>query len=272
MCRINITTVILVLLSVASCRAFSGIGDRLWRTFLIFHALPLNTTDASEDDWISEGGCSSTLGIQYTSSGSPIVLYFTAGDQIAGVGLTIQDSPPDSLVPSYWKPQDSGGYEITLSFRNSSMMCSGYTSDDEVGDQLVINQDSTALNIPLNTDDATSQEWTPGHCINEMGTHWAYDTQTHPVLSHQVGNLVPVLPMYNDNTGLLSAFLIHINHIEKVEPFGNWEGPFASFLFCSGNFCPPCSWDVTFFSTLHFMLTDPSLNQCGTSCDNSIQF
>jgi len=258
-------TFVVLLVAIASCNAFSGVGDRLWRTFLVFSPIPLNSTDADAEGWAAEGGCDNNLGTQYTMDGSPIVVYYTAAGQIAGVGITTQDQPPQPLIGSYWKPYGSG-YEVTVSFRNSSLMCSGDMSEDAIGDQLVINQDTVAQNIPLNVDSATAAQWTPGHCISKMGTHWAYDLATHPVLTHEVENLVPIIPMYNPETNDVSAFLVHINHIEKVEPFGIWEGPFIPSLFCY-NFCDPCTWDATFISTMHFMLTDPDLNVCTTSCE-----
>jgi hypothetical protein len=101
-----------------------------------------------------------------------------------------------------------------------------------------------------------------------MGTHWAYDTKTHPVLSHITANLVPVMPMYSDQTGYLTAFLVHSNFVEKVWPFGYWEGPLTSGLFCY-NLCQPCTWDSNVFSTMHFYFTDPALNICEpTKCPN----
>jgi len=261
----------LTLLSISNVVAYQGIGDRLLRTFLVFHQLPLNTTMAEGDGWEAiDGTCNPSLGVKYTQNSGPIYLYYTQGGQIAGVGIQINDEPPAALVPDFWKPtNDSESYEITLSFRQASVMCSDDMQPEEIGDSLTINADTIGMPIGLNVEQATNLEWTPGHCISEMGTHWAYDTQDHPLISHQVANLVPIMPMYNDETGNLSAFLVHITHIEKVEPFGVWEGPFIPLLFCQ-NLCPPCNFDTFFFSTMHFMLTDPKLNVCQSSCGSAI--
>jgi len=258
-------------IALANVAAYQGIGDRLLRTFFIFHALPLNTTDAESSGWEPvDGSCNEFLGVRYTQNSGPIFLYFTSGGQIAGVGVVVSDAPPPSLVPDFWKPVNgSGSHEVTLSFRQTGMMCSGEQAAEVIGDVLVINPDAANLQIGFDVDEATQLQWTPGHCISKMGTHWAYDIDSHPDISHKVANLVPVMPMYNDQTGNLSAFLIHINHIESVEPFGVWEGPFPPILFCD-NLCSPCTFDTFFFSTIHFMLTDPDLNICGSSCGSSI--
>jgi len=268
----NIQQITILVLFFASVQSFSGIGDRIWRTFLVFDPLPLNVDDAENNDWYtSNSSCDNNLGIRYQQDGLPIVLYFTLGGQVSGLGIIRNDKPVSTLIPDFWKPlNDTGHYEITLSFRNanSGILCSGNTAQEVIGDSLWINQDSIAMPIGLTKDQASELEWTEGHCITKMGTHWAYDTNTHPYISHTIATLVPIFPMYNDNTGLLSAFLVHSNYVEKVEPFGIWEGPFIPYLFCK-NLCPPCTFDTNFFSTIHFMLTDPSMNICGDSCTNS---
>jgi len=255
---------------VCQVHSYTGIGDRVWHTFLDFQALPLNTTAAIANGWTPSSTCDPNLGIAY-SNGDPIIAYYTKAGQIAGVGLLRYDTPLSSLIPNYWKPNNSS-YEITVSFRSSKsdIMCNGKLATEEIGEGLWINQDSINMPIPLTKEQAIAQEWTQGGCITiletYMGTHWSYDIETHPKLSHKTANLLPIVPMFNHKTGNVNAFFVQADAIEKVYPLGVWEGPLTSSLFCN-NFCPPCTFDSWFFSTLHFALSDPTLNTCdGATC------
>jgi hypothetical protein len=41
---------------------------------------------------------------------------------------------------------------------------------------------------------------------------------------------MPLIPMYHE--GKIVTMLISVPDAERVEPFGFWEGPFTSSLFC----------------------------------------
>jgi len=251
--------------------AYTGIGDRLLHTYFSMTPMPLNSSDAVAKGWSADGPCNQNLGIRYSSGDSPLILYFTAGGQIAGNGMLRNDKPLPSLTPSFWKPTTvHDQYEITLSFRDAStgVMCQGFQAAEEIGNALIINQDSIKLHIALNNVSAAAQQWTSGGCIEKMGIHWFYDLQGHPNPTWKTANLVPIMPMYNQATGLLTAFLVQTDYVEDVWPFGWWEGPFIPSLFCY-NFCPPCTFDTSVFSTIHFFLTDPELNLCSSHCPNS---
>jgi len=132
----NIQQITILVLFFASVQSFSGIGDRIWRTFLVFAPLPLNVDDAENNDWYtSNSSCDNNLGIRYQQDGLPVVLYFTLGGQVSGLGIIRNDKPVYTLIPDFWKPlNDTGHYEITLSFRNanSGIMCSGNTAQEVI--------------------------------------------------------------------------------------------------------------------------------------------
>jgi hypothetical protein len=247
------------------------VGNLLYRTFLIFSPQPLTVKDAQSQGWIQfSAGCDPKLGIAYSQgdqSGPTLsnsaILYFTSGGQIAGFGTRVWGQPPSSLVGNFWKPVNGqdGVYDISIAFRNSSMMCSGKRSTDVLGDQVSINQ---FFNIPLSMAGAAKAGWVEGDCIPEMGIHHAYDLNAPGNQTWNISSLVPVLPMYNSETKAISAILFWMPDVQRVEPFGDWEGPFPPFIFCK-NWCADsgCKFGgVNFFTTMHWMFTDPSKNTC----------
>jgi len=238
------------------------------RTFFVFNELPLTDYAAIAAGWSDYSGgyvCQPNLGIPFSAPGglgphSPVLVYYTSGGQIAGVGIMHYGDPLDSLL-QFWEPFN-GSYILHVSFRSGNQICSGKTYPEPIGTQAVINQDGVAWPVPLNVTAATAAQWTPGGCITKMGTHWIYDLVEHPNLSFKANNTIPLLPMFNGDTGLLSAFLVSTPVYQSVEPFGMWEGPFPPILWCK-NFAPGyCTWDETFTTTMHFMLTNPDNNQC----------
>jgi hypothetical protein len=167
-----------------------------------------------------------------------------------------------------------------------------------LGDRLMINQE---FNIPLTMGDAEKAGWVMGNCINKMGIHHAYDLNQPGGQTWNVSSLVPVQPMYNVETEAISAVLFWMPDLQNIEPLGDWEGrlrtqkdttnscffflllpnsylllsfspsegPFVVDLFCK-NWCANsgCTFsDVTVFTTMHWMFTDPDLNSCtGAPC------
>jgi len=252
----------------------NGIGDRLDRTFLLFSSQPLTASAAAAAGWEQDGGCNSQFGIRYTAKGGPTtskpeLLYFTSAGQLSGFGLRNWNEPPENLVPHFWVPvPGEKAHEILISTRNTSIMCSGHydSRNGALGDRLWINQ---RFHIPDTARLAKSAGWVPGNCINQMGTHYAYDLNKPGYQTWNVSSLVPVMPMYNVATERISAVLFWSPHLERYEVLGPWEGPFIPTLFC-GNWCAHtgCHFPgVHVFSTLHWMLTNPSQNNChGAPC------
>jgi len=269
-----------VLLVAALSRATAtDIGDRLLRTFFIFANQPLDYATAISQGWanVTDGSCDPNFGIAVANgdgtnptAGSSVLLYFTAAGQIAGFGTRLFGQPPQNLIDSgYWRPASdgSGNYDVSIITRDPSLMCSGATGAETLGDRLVIS--NSQQQIPLDMADAETAGWAQGNCIPKMGIHHAYDLAMPGNNTWNSNTLVPVLPMFNSQTGAISAVLFTAPILQHVEPFGDYEGPFPAFLMCK-NWCASsgCQWPgVTVWVTMHFFFTDPSLNTCqGAAC------
>jgi len=138
---------------------YQGIGDSLTRTYLVYTSLPITANDAIAAGWNNITSCDDQIGIGYVKSGSapsktePVILYFTSGGQISGIGVYHFGAPIPSLE-KYWKPASDGNYLITVAFRSSGDLCSDKVFDEPIGTQVVINQGSVDLEIPLDSSTA----------------------------------------------------------------------------------------------------------------------
>jgi hypothetical protein len=252
-------------------------GDRLLRTFGVFKQQPLTSDDAQNAGWtMFTDGCTQ-FGYGYakgadgsgpTKSDSAI-LYFTAGGQLSGFGSRVFGNAPDNLVDQgYFMETDSAdqAFDLVISTRDPSIMCSGDTDGNTLGDRLSING---KMDIPLAMSDAQLAGWVEGNCIPKMGIHHAFDTAYPGSQSWNKDTLVPVLPMYDPATGHINAVLLASSDAQRVEPFGDWEGPFPNMLMCK-NWCANtgCTFPgVLFWTTMHWLFGDPAQNQCaGAKC------
>ena len=258
-----------------------GIGNGLWRTFnlaALISSLPFTAREAEKQKWQRMSpACEQERGFRYAlkssqsdfpspQKNSPLTLYFTAGGQLSGVAVNVYGSaaaPATLIQKGYWIPVPGREPEFTLSlsFRNSSIMCSGDTSPEVIGDRVVINQGTLSQSIPLTAQAASCQKWTAGSCMRTMGQHWFYDVATAPVLSFQSQNLLPVVPMYwpNNINGTLSAIFFTTpldqpgsNHL--LNGPGDWEMPALSPSNMCQNFCNDgtCQWPgVKSWGTMH---------------------
>jgi WAS/WASL-interacting protein len=272
-------TKLFFLISIAFCFIRSslsqGIGDRLVRTAVLYSELPLTVDDAVNNGWTNFTDCDENLGIAYTSAGGgvptkthPVILYFTSGGQISGVAMEHFGDPAHGLQ-RFWQPTSDGNYRLTVSFRPPGGLCSGQSYAETIGTQLVVDQASVNWSLPLTEDAATAAKWTKGGCIGGMGTHWSYDLKSAPDMSWIASDLFPVVTMYNEQAdGVLSAFFFTSPNLQYAEPFGPWEGPIPNALMCL-NWCDSgCSFDSSFFSTLHFYIDDHNVNTCPSRCPN----
>eukprot|EP01111_Echinosteliopsis_oligospora_P000654 TRINITY_DN1073_c0_g1_i1.p1 TRINITY_DN1073_c0_g1~~TRINITY_DN1073_c0_g1_i1.p1 ORF type:complete len:281 (-),score=76.22 TRINITY_DN1073_c0_g1_i1:58-900(-) len=263
--------VLLFVLSGTFAQQWQGIGDRVARTFLIFKELPLTATDAQSQGWVnSSSSCDPHLGIAYSAKGgpatsNPLILYYTEGNQLAGIGIVHMGAPLSSQS-QWWQSFDSSSnqYIMNVHFRNTSEICTGFVSDAAVGDTIIINQDTIAYKVPITEEEAINNLWTPGNCISGMGTHYAFDLETAPVMSYKAEQTIPLYPMYMNGT--VSAMLVDTATFQAIEPIGIWEGPFIPAVWCK-NLCKPCDWDSHLTSSLHFMFHDHSLNHCPQQCN-----
>jgi hypothetical protein len=253
----------------------TDLGDRLLRTFLLFKQQPLTVADAKSQGFVMfTTGCT-RFGFGYASgSGGPtksnsVILYYTQGGQLAGFGSRMWGEAPIPLVDQgYWMDTGVGddSFDIIVQTRDPTMICSNTVDGNKLGDRLVING---LMNIPTMAPLAESAGWVEGNCIPKMGIHHAYDLNFPSSQSWNASSLVPILPMYSATTGRVTAVLIASPDAQRIEPFGDWEGPFTNGLFCK-NWCANtgCTFPgVTLWTTMHWLFEDPSTNTCaGARC------
>eukprot|EP01130_Rhizamoeba_saxonica_P006306 TRINITY_DN2513_c0_g1_i1.p1 TRINITY_DN2513_c0_g1~~TRINITY_DN2513_c0_g1_i1.p1 ORF type:complete len:290 (-),score=58.05 TRINITY_DN2513_c0_g1_i1:141-977(-) len=265
----------LLLISVSTAQK-EIIGHNLLRNFIDRYDAPLTIEEAKADKWkpvLGKSGCDSTFGYIYARKGepsksNPTYLLFTEAGQIAGFGTHTWKEPSQRLVPDYWMPSyDQDTYDIFLTFRNSSLMCSGVVDyNNALGDQLLVNG---KFEIPVTRNDAENSGWVMGNCIKGMGIHYAYDIDAPFNQTWQADSLFPIMPMYNAQDGLITAILINNAKTERVYPLGDWEGPFFNFLFCK-NWCDDsgCTWyGANIWSTMHWLFRNPDDQKCiGAPC------
>jgi len=231
------------------------------------------------DDAQSQGftlftdGCTQ-LGYGYSKGGSDgpskgdsAILYFTEGGQLAGFGTRMWGKAPANLIPNYWVPNDDGkSFDLILQTRDPASICSGATDSNVLGDRLWVNGN---FNIPLSASEAQNVGFVEGNCIPKMGIHHAFDLNKPFDQTWNYTSLLPVLPMYSASSGAITAILIASSDAQRIEPFGDWEGPFINYLFCK-NWCANsgCTFPgVNLWTTMHWLFGDPALNQCtGAMC------
>jgi len=257
---------------VHSSPATHSFGDRLLRTFGVFKTQPTSPGDAEQQGFsVFTEGCTK-FGYGYSSGtdgptkSNSAILYFTEGGQLSGFGTRLWGDVPEELVPDYWMQNDDGSYDLIIQTRASNFICSGNTDENLLGDRILINGQQ---NIPLSMPVAQGAGWVEGNCIPKMGIHHAYDLHAPGNQTWDYTSLVPVLPMYSAQTGAITAVLIASSDAQRIEPFGDWEGPFINYLFCK-NWCSGTGCDfkgVSLWTTMHWLFEDPSLNTCtGAKC------
>jgi len=265
-------SVVLCVLLAVSLAVGQTNWDRVVSPAVEFTALPLTASAAENSGWTTlNGECNPNLGIAFVQGSigrlTPRTLYYTAAGQIAGVGMTIWSTPPPQLQ-GYWVQQPDSSWQVTVSFRNASLLdlCSQSSVDsgNAVGDALIVAQSNVNFSIPLTDQAALDAGWTNGSCITTMGRHWAWDVAGN--MTWQIDNLMPVMPMYSN--GVLVTFLINTPTTQVPQPLGQWDVVFPTYLpgdlpcMCA-NFCG-CQYRglTTVFSVVHFFLTDVWQNKC----------
>jgi hypothetical protein len=279
----RVTAIVALLLVATSAVSAQDIGDRLLRTYFVFAANPLTTTDAINAGWgnfstayADASECDPVVGFIYAlgDSGAPtkgnqVILSYTAAGQLNGWGIRMWGNPSSQLINgSFWRDTGAGdgSYDIILTTRDPSLVCSGESGAELIGDRLSI---WDIFSIPLDAPSAVDAGWVPGDCIGKMGVHHAYDLNAPGSQTWNWLSLVPIQPMYGVTSQKLTAVLVNMPDLQVVEPFGDCEGPFPNFLFCK-NWCANtgCTFSgVTVWSTIHFFLGDPNLVTCaGAPC------
>jgi len=263
------------LLSLIACVSALSIGDHFYRAYTVYDKLPMTDSDALAAGWKFNDTCDPDRGYAATFKNSeattsyPVTLFFTAGGQISGVGVNVYGDMPESLVDQrYFEIVDTRVNFISVTFRNSSIMCSGAIDNQlPLGDSLIINAGKLNEFLPLYESDAIAQGWTRGACFYSMGHHYFFDLATAPRMSWYAANLEPVIVMYNN--GVINSFFFASWVIQQGLLSPNWWEPVAlpNLLMCK-NWCDSsCTFhDTNFFSTMHFYLRDYTQATCEGGC------
>jgi len=260
-----------------------SLGSFLFRDYTVYTQLPLTTQQATSANWVQNTTtCDPNLGIRWEQSSgivkesTPISLFFTPSGQVAGIGMTIYgDVFPSLVTEGYLQPlgvqHTYEAYFISVTFRNSSVICSAENSTETLGDTLIINANNISVQIPLTEQQAINGDWSRGSCFSAMGWHYFYDLYSAPNMSWVGANLLPIVPMYFD--GVINAFFF-ASGIEQQSLFSanQWDPiPLPDFLMCE-NWCDSsCTFnDTDTWSTAHIFLNNYTTvtcpGGCGTAC------
>jgi hypothetical protein len=254
-----------------------SIGNSLIRTYAHGTQLPLIAADAVADGWLKAENCNEHLGFLYTNQGDapseehPLGLYFTATGKLAGVQVTIYgenkdvgDAAQPALVEKgFWKVNDGmeKTWHMDVSFRSPAEMCGDTSSDEILGDRLVVNQDTISYALPTVAGEARSNNWTEGSCFNQMGQHHFYDFNTAPEMSWASDALLPVVVMYDppfDDAGTINAIFLTTPVSQPGSSAWNllsgkadWESPALTPAMMCKNWCDDeCTWESS-WATMH---------------------
>lgn len=187
--------------------------------------MPLTAVDALMEGWVPMQGfiCLKGLGMPFVQPGSenatktnkPIILYYTPGGQIAGMGVFVLGNSKPNLVGFFFLDAGKSGDKkrkfISVTFRSEDAVCSSAKSKYPLGDRLVINAGAGGIKmeLPLTTKEAMNTGWIRGSCFATMGAHWFRDL-TGTDLTWEANNLLPIVLMYDEeSTGadnLINAF------------------------------------------------------------------
>ena len=245
------------------------LGDKLFRTYTRYVDLPMDSADIAKGGWgqINGSTCDPDYGIAYGNMTedrhSPFVVYFTPAGKVAGVSVDVYGAaPPSKMIDAgYFTQVANEHYRIHVSFRVDPCTSAGGST---LGDMLVVNRRGANVSLPLTRPAAEQQGWFGGSCFYGMGQHYFYDVATHPEMSWQAENLLPVITMYNNKDEIQAFFFASWTIQNEVFDTNDWEPiPLPNYLMCKNT----CSKDCTFhgtsaWSTLHVYLKDLDQATC----------
>jgi len=267
------------------------------RQYTKYNKIPVGENDLSNLGWHkhANNGCDSHLGFAWTKKSSgpthsePLIVYTTAGGQQAGVGTMMMSWHGEpSVHPNQQKwttssssilvgPSDQ--FQINVAFRSGSIVCSGATNGNTVGDVLIVNPGGThSKNLHVTESEADREGWRRGSCFDSMGFHRFFDTATSDgsLTFGSPANLFPVTPMY-DNGEINSFFFSSIQCQVDVPnvAYNGWEPICLSDSQMCHNTCDS---DCTFgdlgehgpWNTMHIYLKDPSTVTCPSLCETFV--
>jgi len=287
------------------------------RDYTVYSNIPVGEEALSKNGWHkhSDNGCDSHLGFAWTkfSSGpvhsQPAIVYTTAGGQQAGFGTVIMSwhgnpgvhpnqqkwtTDASSIVvgPAKCTSGCTGQFQINIAFRKGSIVCSGATDGNAVGDVLIVNPGGThSMNLATTQDEAISAGWAEGSCFDSMGLHYFLDTSTHDGTLNYDGmpaNLFPVTVMYDQgavNAFFFSSIQDQVNDVATCTPAlpgiqqgkatngaNGWEPLGLSNEHMCYNTCDAdCDFGLPCWATMHIFLKDPKTVKCPAVPDDYCQ-
>jgi len=256
-----------------------GLGSFFFRDYTRYYPMPLTAQNALSNGWVQNtSSCDPNLGIRYTQQvggvleSTPLTLFYTPAGQLAGIGATIYGDVFNNLVNlGYLQPlgmqQGYEAYFISVTFRNSSGVCSTQMSNEEVGDTLIVNANSIAVQLPPTEAEAQSALWTKGACFSTMGYHYFYDLHSAPEMSWVGANLLPIVLMYFNGTFNAFFFASGIEQ-QSLTNTNEWDPiPLPDFLMCENWCSSACTFnDTSVWSTMHIYTNNYSTVTCPQGC------
>lgn len=252
-----------------------SLGSNILRTVGGNFPHPITVTDAEEQGWTSAGNdCHPRLGVEYVPAGgisqeSPLSAYYTPAGQITGLKITVYGDGGDfgtsafegagalgeMVNQGYYIPvtssEEGASWEMSITFRSVTDVCAELILPQDIGDRIVINQDTIAVSVPMTLGQAEGEDYQAASCMKGMGQHYFKDLVGGSTMTWVTGNLLPVTPMYfppNDPNGKINAFFFSLPTCQnKVGPA--WDNVplvcgLRSDMMCQ-NFCnAECSTDL----------------------------
>jgi hypothetical protein len=274
-------------------------GDVMERQFTMYNGVPVGEDALRHAGWHKhdEHGCDPHLGFGWTKSrsgatkGEPLIVYTTAGGQSAGVGTIIRGDAGEQFADEQQKwasshhlvepKNDPTVAHIDVAFRSGSIVCSGATGGDTVGDVITVNPAGrNSKSIPLTEAQSDREGWRRGSCFDGMGWHRFLDTSRQDgTLSGQSKNLFPVVAMY-DQHGAINAifFASRLNQVSiPVIASNGWEPKSLDnsemcMNTCDGDACDFGETPDGVWSTMHIYLQDHKNAVCPKSLTCAISF
>lgn len=208
--------------------------------------VPVNTRQAIERGWVKseDKACDEMLGEEWLYGGeraidTSVTVYFTpqVGDD-PGVATAVEVDYYDFVEPNLTMAGQKDLTKVYFSGPHVNSKSEEYHSvavllrkpdDQGVCDttKAVKNQTVPYVAIApalankivpiLENDTELIDGWKEGACINYMGYHWASDVIGGKDLTYEMGNLVPVVPMYGPDKSINGIFFVAVGL--KQKPF-----------------------------------------------------
>ena len=253
------------------------VGDRMIRTYTKYVKLPITEVEAKTAGWVSDSPSCTEFGLPFSLKGSqgfngsednPTTLYYTPTGELSGISVDVfWAPPPQNLIDAgYFTKLGDKHYRLGVAFRANP--CLNQTQHHIIGDRVVIQPNAVNRSLPLNLSQAVAEGWTKGSCFSGMGTHYFFDLATHPKMSWQAANVLPVVIMFNNNHDLQAIFFASWENQVQISGAHGWEPiPLINPLMCKNMCDKECTFNGTHaWSTYHVYFRDLSVATCNNGC------